>query len=189
MRSTLLFVSTVCAAAFLAPAASADTLFTAFDLPTQTGAAGDTLTFSGTIANNSGMDLFVNSAEVNLLGFGPNDSDLTDFIFNFTGVLPDSSSIGPADFFIVTIPDLMNVGLYAGTLTVQGGADANADSTLATVDFSVNVTGSTSPSVPEPGTLALMIAPLAWVWFCTKSRATGTTRADRNAHTQACDDR
>src|SRR5580693_8163395 len=132
MRSTLLFASTVCAAAFFAPAASADILFAALDVPTQPGAPGDTLTFSGTIANNSGTDLFVNSAEINLLGFGPNDSDLTDFIFNFTGLLPDTGSIGPADLFTVTIPGPMNTGLYAGTLTIQGGADALADSTLAT---------------------------------------------------------
>ena len=68
MRSTLLFVSTLCAAAFFASAASADTTF---DLPAQLGGPGAILTFSGTIANNSGTDLFVNSAEINLLGFGP----------------------------------------------------------------------------------------------------------------------
>lgn len=170
MRSTLLCVSTVCAAVFFASTASADTLLATFDLPAQTGAPGDKLTFSGTIMNNSGMDLFVNSAEINLFGFGPNDSDLTDFIFNFTGLLPDTSSIGPADFFTVTIPNPMTAGLYPGTLIIQGGADDAADSTLATVDFSVNVTGTTAPSAPEPGTLAITLASLAAVWFRQRSR-------------------
>jgi hypothetical protein len=168
MRSRILLVLITCLAALCVQPAFADTLFVTFDLPTQTGSPGDILTFSGTIANHSGADIFVNGAQINLVGFGPGDSELTDFIINFTGLLPDTGSIGPADFFTLTIPDLINAGLYAGTLVIQGGADDAADSTLATVDFSVNVTAASG--VPEPATSGLTVGVLC-VFLFLKTRS------------------
>src|ERR1017187_2589058 len=77
---------------------AAGTLDVSFVLAAQSGLPGDTLTFTGALTNNTGSDLFVNGAGINLTGFGPGDSDLTDFILNATGPLPNGSSLARSMF-------------------------------------------------------------------------------------------
>ena len=149
--------------ALTAFALRADTIGASFVASNQTGAPGDTLTFTGWLTNNSGSEQFINGAEINLSDFDPSDTDLTDFILNFAGLeLNNGDSIGPFDYFTVTIPNPFAGGLYAGEFTVQGGADDASFETLATVDFAINVSGSSSSSptqpssTPEPATLPLI---------------------------------
>jgi hypothetical protein len=154
----------ICAGVLLAPQlaqqASANTLDISFLSAAQTGSPGGTLTFMGTIANNSGFDLFVNGAGINLTAFDPADSDLTDFILNFTGPLSNGASIGPADFFTVAIPDPFPIGSYTGEITVQGGIDDASDLDLGTASFELDITGATAPTVPEPGSPILVMTTL-----------------------------
>jgi hypothetical protein len=147
-------------AAQLAPPASADTLDISFLAAAQTGSPGGSLTFTGTIANNSGFDLFVNGAGINLTGFDPSDSDLTDFILNFTGPLSNGSSIGPADLFTVAIPDPFPIGSYTGGITIQGGIDDASDLDLGTASFQLDITGATTSTTPEPGSPMLVMTIL-----------------------------
>jgi hypothetical protein len=173
--------------ALTALALRADTIGAPFVASNQTGAPGDTLTFTGWLANSSGSDLFINGAGINLAGFDPFDTDLTDFILNFTGIsLNSGDSIGPFDFFTVTIPNPFADGLYAGTLTVQGGADDATFDTLATVDFAINVSESASSSTPEPGALPLLATASALLVLGRKIRSIFLARELLGARSDRC---
>jgi hypothetical protein len=118
------------------------------------------LTFQGTLTNNSGADIFINGAGITLAGFGPADSDVTDFILNATGLLSNASSVGPTDFFTVTIPGQVAMGQYPGIFSIQGGPTLNDDTVLGTATFQANVN-----TVPEPSSLSLMTAVLLVAFF------------------------
>jgi hypothetical protein len=124
------------------------------------GSPGDMLTFQGTLINNTGLDLSINGAGINLASFDPSDTDLTDFILNATGPLPNGSSIGPVEFFTVSIPQPFTAGKYQGELTVQGGATAADDAVLGTANFEVDVMGAAPAATPEPRSSALTTAAL-----------------------------
>jgi hypothetical protein len=164
----------ICASVLLAQQlvqpASASTLDISFLAAVQTGSPGGTLTFTGTVANNSGLDLFVNEASINLTGFDPGDSDLTDFGLNFTGPLSNGSSIGPADLFTVAIPDPFPTGSYTGEITIQGGIDDTGDLDLGTASFELDVSGATTSSAPEPGSPMLVMTGLVLMLAGRKGR-------------------
>lgn len=118
-------------------------------------APGDILPFQGSLVNNSGSDVFINGAGITLTGFGPTDTDITDFILNATGLLGNGVSIGPVDLFTVTVPSQFATGQYLGILSIQGGPTLNDDSLLGTASFEVNVN-----AVPESGSFSLMAGTL-----------------------------
>jgi MYXO-CTERM domain-containing protein len=97
---------------------------------------GDSPTFNGP-TGSPGLDdnPFFNNAPLSLMAAGSTDSNgnPTD---SFTG-----------EFFDVTVDSSAAQGTYEGTFAILGGADANAQDTVATEDFSVTVTPS---SAPEP---------------------------------------
>ena len=144
------------------------------------GSPGDTLTFQGTLNNDSGGDLWINEVGINLAGFDPSALDPTDFILNATGLLPAGTSLGPADFFAVIIPDPFLGGPYVGVITVQGGATADDDAVLGTANFEVDVS-SAAATVPEPNALPLILTltlgmAIKWLFFrkhCTFSGPPG----------------
>jgi hypothetical protein len=154
---------------FLALSARADVINLSLVSSTVTGAPGTTVTFTGTLANTSGADININGASLTLATFDPSASDLTDFILNATGLLANGTSLGPVDFFTVTIPNAFATGLYGGTLTVQGGTTENDDANLATTNFQVNVQPAGSSPVPEPSTWGLVTIALA---LCAAKRLT-----------------
>jgi hypothetical protein len=143
-------------ALFLSVPSWGGTLSIDFQEALLSGSPGATLTFQGTLGNNTGSDLFINGAGINLSGFDPSATDLTDFILNATGPLPNGTSVGPVDFFTVAVPQPFTPGLYLGELTVQGGATADDDAVLGTTDFQVKVNGPAA--APEPGSLPLAAA-------------------------------
>src|SRR5690242_148161 len=104
MNATWIRISLMIGLMITCPLLYADVIGITFVSSTLTGAPGDVLTFQGSITNNSGSDLFINGAALTLAGFGPSDSDVTDFILNATGLLSNGSSVGFTDFFTVTIP-------------------------------------------------------------------------------------
>lgn len=136
--------------------AEAGTIDVSLLAQTLSGAPLDTLTFTGTVANAGPEDLFVNGATLSLMGFGPSDSDVFPFILNASGPISAGQSVGPVDFFTVTIPDSFSDGQYTGVLTVQGGMADSDDAVLATTSFQVNV-----QSTPEPASLLLTAVGLA----------------------------
>ena|ERR1039457_3048397 len=62
-------------------------------------------------------------------------------------------SVGPFDFFTVTIPPGFADGAYDGTLVVQGGAALDDSAVLGSGSFNVGVGAGGGAGVPEPGTL------------------------------------
>jgi hypothetical protein len=146
------------------------------------GSPADTLTFEGTLANDSGGDLWINEVGLNLAGFDPSDLDPTDFILNATGLLANGTSLGPVDFFAVTIPDPFVAGPYEGVITVQGGATADDDAVLGTANFEVDV-NSAAATVPEPNAvpIILIVALGAALKFRLRRAAESTGRRESPA--------
>ena len=122
--------------------------------PAQTGQPGDTITFHGTLENNGLADLFLNDIAITYTPPVPYLIEDHNFFFaNVPGVLlPGQTYNGP--IFSLIIAAGTPLGTYAGTATVQGGADPLFLDGLATGDFTVTV-------VPEPATLSLIAGALA----------------------------
>ena len=84
-------------------------------------------------------------------------------------------SLGKGSFysgllFTVTLPSNVASGLYHGSFSILGGADGNAENVLATVNFNVNVPGSSPSAVPEPGSLLLLGTGLAGMGAAIRRR-------------------
>ena len=157
LHRTNALVATLLMLSAMAAGGRAATISIDFVAPALSGAPGDALTFAGTIGNQTGADLYITGASITLAGFAEGDIDLTDFILNATGLLADGASIGPMDFFILTIPGSFPIGHYTGTLLVQGGPGETDDGTIGSAAFEADVNGPTSES-PEPQSL-WMLAP------------------------------
>ena len=157
LNRTYASVARVFVLSVMAAGGHAATISISLVSPALSGAPGDALTFAGTISNQSGSGLYITGATITLAGFAEGDTDLTDFILNATGPLADGASIGPVDFFILTIPGSFPIGQYTGTLLVQGGLAEGDDGVLGSVAFEADVNPSTSES-PEPQPL-WMLAP------------------------------
>lgn len=139
--------------------ASADVTvgFTSISL---SGWAGQTLTFGGTLTNETDSTVSIGGAGLNLAGFDETDYDLTDFLTYAPWTLDAGETSGAFDFFTVTIPSGLSADSYAGTLVVQGGIDGN--DTLGSAGFTVEVEPEVA-GVPEPGAWLLLVTLLAAV--------------------------
>lgn len=178
MKKTALTISMfLLALLVLVPLASADTIDLTLANPVQTGAAGDTLNFTATVAafadkEGTGVYLVGDSANVS----GTLTIDDTPFLLNFPFYMEAGDSITDL-LFTVTLPADVAAGVYTGTFSILGGLDSSDQNILSSVDFTVNVAG-TSP-VPEPGTWVLMItgaAALALVGYSRRQQM-GLNRA------------
>lgn len=154
--------------AFGMATAYADPINVLFEFPLVAGFPGETVTFTGGLFNNTGVDLFISGAGVNLAGFNSGDIDLSGFILNATGPLPFGAFVAPVDFLVVTIPNSFPAGLYGGTFTVQGGATSNEDGILGSLPFTVQVN-----AVPEPGSLLMALPVLGALFIFRSGKAAG----------------
>lgn len=129
------------------PAIEADTLYISLDSFSLSGAPGTSVTFTGTVQNSSGEEVFLNGAGGSL-SYSELTLDLTPF-FTFTPLsIPDGQSYdGP--LFAVAISNVALPGDYPGTFTIQGGPDSSAFDTVGTADFEVTVS-------PEPSSGSLL---------------------------------
>ena len=96
------------------------------------------MTFSGTILNASGVELFLNGA-----GGGTSSSELTLDLTPFFTLTPLSLLDGDfytGDIFSVAISGVALPGDYFGTFTIQGGADSVTFDPVGLADFQVTVT-------------------------------------------------
>ena len=133
--------------------------------PAVTASRGDTVTFRGTLTNNTGAPLYLN----NDLGLADPPLVLDDAPFQNQFLVPTPQPTLPSDGLPTTY-DLFTVNLPAdpslydglpssfnGSFTLYGGS-ANADQNiLGRQDFTVTLAPA-SPDVPEPGTCALLMA-------------------------------
>lgn len=161
------------------PSAEAQLTFTLLT-PTVTAGRGDTITFSAMLTNTTGTPLFLN----NDLGLIDPPLILDDATFQAQFLLPTPQPTLSADgtahlysLFTVNLPSnpALYVGFptfFSGRFTLYGGAtDADQD-TLGTQEFRINL-GPTAPTVPEPGTLALLVGLGAGSVLLTRRRARG----------------
>lgn len=145
------FLLLVCCMLIPAALGNGTTLFAELAVSTLAGSPGDTLTFQGSLANDTGANLWINGAGINLQDLDPTDVDLTGFIRNAAGLLANGSSTSMVDLFTVAIPSTVAPGVYPGLLTIQGGPTANDETMLQTLYFQVVVSSAVPASgVPEP---------------------------------------
>ena len=125
--------------------------------PLLSGFPGSTVTFSGTLTNTTASTVFLNFAGINLSGgFTPADLDTGPFFANAPLSLAAGESTPRIGLFAIDIPNPFADGPYQGTFTVLGGLNANAQNTLGSANFTVQV-------VPEPCSVALV--GMAFVLF------------------------
>lgn len=131
----------------------ADTIFTVgLDSTSLVGTPGTAVTFSGTILNASGVELFLNGA-----GGGLSSSELTLDLTPFFTLTPLSllnNEFYTGDIFAVAISSVALPGDYFGTFTIQGGVDSQTFDPVGSVDFQVTV--ADTAAVPEPSSAALL---------------------------------
>jgi hypothetical protein len=143
---TVVFVAFLCAA----PNARADSISFGLSASSLTTTSGGTVTFDGTVTNNSGMDL-----------------SATDFFFNFTGFDPVSvvtiQDLGLTDFPIPNGTTSPLVALFDVTLgAVAPGSIFPIDVQLEDVNNDLSAIQTVSVSVPpatpapEPSSLLLL---------------------------------
>jgi hypothetical protein len=157
------FINLIALTVLAAAGAWADINIT-FDDPNQTGTAGQTLNFLGTITNTGDTPVYLNFDNLNLTLLDATVSD--NFFPNVPASLAAGASSGDIDLFDVTIanPGTLPLGTYTGTYELLGGADGNALDNLAQASFSVSVT-------PEPGYFALLGVGLALIGWTHRRRA------------------
>lgn len=141
---------------------SADMLAVTLDVSSLTGFPNGAVTFSGTLLNNSGAEVFLNGAGGDLT-YSELTLDTTPF-FNFTpfSLLDGESYNGP--LFAVAISAVALPGDYSGTFIIQGGADASTFDTVGTADFQVTV--SEASTVPEPSAFLLLASSILVLGCC-----------------------
>jgi hypothetical protein len=129
----------------------------ALDKLSQTGPAGSTLVFSGTITNSTGADLFLDTAFIDFTANGPFAKDYDDNFLSLLGIIPPGGYSGPL-FFIQWLPGA--VPGDSGTGTFELTAVAPISPSVASVDFSAAVS-----TVPEPTTFVLITLPLVLLFI------------------------
>jgi hypothetical protein len=126
------------------------------------GNPGNTVSFFGTLDNNSANTVFINGDSFTFAI--PGVVDDTPFL-TFAPIFLAPSQISAAfEFLNVTIPIAQGAGIYDGVITILGGDSESATDVIGSAAFHVNV-NSIAPSTPEPGSLLLMaggIAGLLW---------------------------
>lgn len=140
------------------------------------GSPGSTLTYSGTIRNDTGGDLTITGVSLDF-DTSPHadvfDLDFADEFVNTGLVLPAAGYAGP--LFLLrwhpdAAPDLFGFG------TVEAFADTPADPVSIPQAFTAHVlAGGPAPAVPEPGAAALLGA-LLLATFWLRPRAPGSER-------------
>ena len=157
MFSLFVFAATL----LLSSRTFADTIDLSLSAPVQSGTAGSTVSFFATVSapNSKGDTVFLNGDGFDVSS--PLTLDDSGFFNDFPLSLDPGDSFS-GTLFSIALPSNLAAGLYTGSFTILGGADGNAQDTLASVDWQVNVapTGST---VPEPESLMLLVAGLPGV--------------------------
>lgn len=149
----------------LAPAAvhAQGLLDLTFTHPTLTVGDGGTVTFTGSLANNSGGTVFLNGDSFTLFGPGL-AGDGSPFLLNAPTSLADGTAYpvgGFASLFTVTAAPTLKDGLYSGYFNVLGGA-TSADQTIeATQKFNLQVVPEMSP-LASLGLLTLGVGVMAF---------------------------
>jgi hypothetical protein len=176
MKKTALSLSMfVLAILLLVPLASADTISLSLASPVQSGAAGDTLSFTATVtAVSDGLGpVYLVSDSAGITGPSSLNVDDTPFLFNFPFVMSGGDTLTDV-LFTVTLPSDLAAGSHTGYFSILGGLDPDSTSVLATADFTIDATSASA--VPEPSTYLLMatgLGALLLIGFTRRGSAFG----------------
>ena len=133
------------------------------------GQPGMPLTFTGTIMNASGSEMFLNGAGGNVSS--PELTlDLTPF-FTLTPLSLLDGEIYNGVIFSVAISSVALSGSYFGTFTIQGGVDALAFDDVGIADFQITV--GDSAAVPEQSSGILVLIAVVVLVVRRKLRGQG----------------
>ncbi len=148
-RSALTRAAAALALAGVAAFATAGPLTLDIPVPDRFGPAGSTQTFSGMIANDTGVDVQASDLFVDFAGFDPVSVSLVQLLGlpDFTIAAGTTSALVP--LFQFTLAAATPPGVYFADVTLEDSAN----------NFSDPVTVSVS-TVPEPATWALLGAAL-----------------------------
>lgn len=148
-------------AAQLPAAATADDLVFAFDESSRQTAPGGTVSFVATISNNTGVELFLNSNSISLVGdwtgLAITDHFFTDVPWPLAAGETWSSTLLDVSVDPSVKVDPLAYNLYTGSYLIWGGSDASALDTLGGQDFQTLVVESAPTPVPEPSSLLLAL--------------------------------
>jgi hypothetical protein len=144
--------------------------------PNQTVAQGTaSVLFDATLFNPSATDtIFLNSARDECDCSSYFAVDDSPFYNNAPLSLAPGQSSGTFELFAVDLSSTIPPGTYQDTFSILGGPDGGTSTdfnVIGSAPFSVTV-NSSSPSVPEPGTLSMLLAGiLALLWVHVRRRA------------------
>jgi hypothetical protein len=108
---------------------------------------GQTITFSGSLANTGGTTVFLNADSLNI--GAPLTADDIKFFLNSPLSIAAGATTPTFQIFDVTVPVGAPFGLYPGSFDILGGSTPSDFQTVGTATFAVNV-------VPEPATFCLL---------------------------------
>jgi len=157
-------------------AAKADSVTITFDQASETGTAGQTLEFFGTIVNDSNTIIYLNNDDLNFSspGFTPIDQFFNTVPISLAPSGQAGDSSGDIELFDIGVnsPFGLALGNYSGEYTLFGGDDGGADTAqdnLGSASFAVDVTPTVGVT-PEPPSIYLLLAGLVGVWVLASRR-------------------
>lgn len=143
----------LCAGSLFSTAARADGITFNLTNATQKAKAGSTVSFSGTVFTTGNTNtIYFNGDSFNI---SPSANLNDDAFLNSFPFSLDPNMMATSALFSVMLP-ANATGAFNGTFSIIGGADSNAQGTLATVAFEVDVTPSAITTTPEPSSFLLL---------------------------------
>lgn len=123
------------------------------------------LIMTGIIGSNAGDDIFINDYQATLSSPFLTDDVFHGFFFTYgpPGEFIDGDSY-TGGIFEIDLSPITPLGLYTGTITLQGGSDPGAFDLIASQGFQVQV-------IPEPAAYILTLAGLATLAVSRRRRS------------------
>ncbi len=156
------------AALFLAASAQAGVVIE-FQFGGQMADAGDLLSFTGKITNQSPKVVYLNGFNLNLAGNDFTTDGLTNFLENVPVSLAGGASTSNIALFSVAVASPLTDarGVFYGTWSLAGGIDGDAQELLGSANFAV-------ATAPEPSTLATLVLAAAGFYCRSLYRRRGS---------------
>ena len=165
------------ATSLLSAKAHADSLTISLNSPVQTSSAGSIVSFFATVSAplSNGGTVYLNAADSTTNGGLILDPNPFLNYFPFTLDLGTSST---GLLFTISIPVNEAVGIYLGSFRILGGADDASNILLGGANFEVDIPTPAPTTVPEPGSILLLMTGLPGVAVLVRSKRHLFTRSN-----------